>query len=77
MCTNTEGSYVCRCKKGYKGDGLTCTRKSRDNDNVFFPVFEFGLYFEARWCFLCENRYHCYKMWFLRVAPVRILSILS
>ena len=25
MCTNTEGSYVCRCKKGYVGDGKNCT----------------------------------------------------
>ena len=27
MCTNTEGSYVCRCKKGFVGDGFSCTRK--------------------------------------------------
>ena len=25
MCTNTEGLYVCRCKKGYVGDGKNCT----------------------------------------------------
>ena len=25
MCTNTEGSYVCRCKRGYTGDGKNCT----------------------------------------------------
>ena len=24
VCTNTEGSYVCRCGKGYTGDGKTC-----------------------------------------------------
>lgn len=24
LCTNTEGSYVCRCMKGYKGDGQNC-----------------------------------------------------
>ena len=24
MCTNTEGSYVCRCKRGYEGDGRFC-----------------------------------------------------
>ena len=28
MCTNTEGSYVCRCKKGYSGVGKNCTGKS-------------------------------------------------
>ena len=27
MCTNTEGSYVCRCVKGYGGDGRNCTGK--------------------------------------------------
>lgn len=27
MCTNTEGSYVCRCKWGYVGDGKNCTGK--------------------------------------------------
>lgn len=25
MCTNTEGSYVCRCKKNFEGDGRNCT----------------------------------------------------
>ena len=25
LCTNTEGSYVCRCLRGYKGDGRNCT----------------------------------------------------
>ena len=24
LCTNTEASYVCRCKKGYTGDGRVC-----------------------------------------------------
>lgn len=24
ICTNTEGSYVCRCRDGYKGDGILC-----------------------------------------------------
>ena len=23
-CTNTEGSYVCRCVRGYEGDGKYC-----------------------------------------------------
>lgn len=25
LCTNTDGSYVCRCLRGYQGDGKTCT----------------------------------------------------
>ena len=29
LCTNTEGSYVCRCIKGYEGDGTNCTGKLR------------------------------------------------
>ena len=24
ICTNTGGSYVCRCSNGYKGDGVLC-----------------------------------------------------
>ena len=25
LCTNTEGSYICRCLKGYIGDGKNCS----------------------------------------------------
>ena len=25
LCANTEGSYACRCLKGYEGDGTNCT----------------------------------------------------
>lgn len=28
LCTNTEGSYVCRCIKGFEGDGRNCTGKT-------------------------------------------------
>ena len=24
LCTNTEGSYICRCLRGFQGDGLRC-----------------------------------------------------
>jgi len=24
LCTNTEGSYICRCVKGFSGDGTIC-----------------------------------------------------
>lgn len=24
LCTNTEGSYVCRCRNGYQGNGISC-----------------------------------------------------
>lgn len=25
LCTNTNGSYSCRCLVGYQGDGVVCT----------------------------------------------------
>ena len=25
LCNNTDGSYVCRCKQGFEGDGRNCT----------------------------------------------------
>ena len=34
VCTNTEGSYVCRCLSGYQGDGRNCTGK--DLFNIIF-----------------------------------------
>lgn len=27
LCTNTEGSYICRCIKGFEGDGRNCRGK--------------------------------------------------
>ena len=27
LCTNTDGSYICRCLSGYQGDGRNCTGK--------------------------------------------------
>lgn len=29
LCTNTEGSYVCRCIRGYERDGKRCSGKTR------------------------------------------------
>ena len=25
LCTNTNGSYLCSCNNGYRGDGMLCT----------------------------------------------------
>lgn len=27
LCTNVEGFYICRCLRGYQGDGLYCAGK--------------------------------------------------
>ena len=24
VCTNTPGSFTCKCRTGYEGDGITC-----------------------------------------------------
>lgn len=37
LCTNTDGSYVCRCLRGYMGDGKNCT------GIIFFLSFSFFL----------------------------------
>ena len=28
VCTNIPGSFHCRCKRGFRGNGTSCTRKS-------------------------------------------------
>lgn len=33
LCTNTDGSYICRCIRGYEGDGRNCTGIYQ----VYFP----------------------------------------
>ena len=38
LCTNTEGSYVCRCLRGYAGDGKACTGRL---PNTFRYVLKF------------------------------------
>ena len=30
-CTNSQGSYTCKCNKGYSGDGKNCTGMSMHN----------------------------------------------
>lgn len=38
VCTNTEGTYVCRCKKGFSGDGKNCTGKIPKVFRLFFML---------------------------------------
>ena len=26
-CNNTQGTYICRCKDGFQGSGISCTGK--------------------------------------------------
>ncbi|KAK9054946.1 hypothetical protein SSX86_026025 [Deinandra increscens subsp. villosa] len=42
VCTNTPGNYTCRCKDGYKGDGLKNGRGCT-NENPQFPIIKFSL----------------------------------
>ena len=35
VCTNTEGSYVCRCKSGFSGDGDNCSGMFPPLHNVY------------------------------------------
>ena len=44
LCTNTEGSYVCRCIKGFEGDGRNCTGKSYFQNCLFLLVWAISLF---------------------------------
>lgn len=46
VCTNTEGSHVCRCQSGYQGDGRNCTGKYSGNDEDFWRIF--GKHFSSK-----------------------------
>ena len=36
LCTNTEGSYICRCLRGFEGDGRQCIGKLRPSSAFTF-----------------------------------------
>ena len=71
LCTNTEGSYVCRCLKGYEGDGRNCTGKHSYGVSIFRLKLHmsnvnplFGSY--CTWLFSI--------VWFKRILPGRCRS---
>lgn len=41
LCTNTEGSYICRCLKGYEGDGRICVGMC----HLLYRVFRYICHF--------------------------------
>lgn len=57
-CINTQGSYECHCKEGYKGNGTYCERK---NFNLFILYVDFSniLSFVAYCKQPCLNGGHC------------------
>lgn len=48
-CINTIGSYSCRCKSGYEGDGFQCKRKCpmSECEICFLSFFAFEFSFEC------------------------------
>ena len=43
VCSNTVGSFTCRCKAGYSDNGVTCTGKLHLKIFMFFSVEDKGL----------------------------------
>ena len=38
VCTNTEGSYICQCYRGFEGDGQNCTGQLKLTFQYFSKV---------------------------------------
>ena len=48
-CVNTEGSYVCRCRPGFQGDGIDCKCKfgiSINTTNDLFSISKLLIVFD-------------------------------
>ena len=45
LCSNTPGSYVCRCIRGFEGDGVTCVGRSLRYANLKFAPKRTSFYF--------------------------------
>ena len=49
LCTNSEGSYVCRCERGYSGDGRNCSGKYDASDSLLI-IFRLKMYSNLSHC---------------------------
>ena len=60
-CSNTEGSYQCRCKDGFKGDGFNCTCKWTQTEIKVFLLLTpshacwFFFHTDSMFCLSCDN----------------------
>lgn len=43
-CVNTEGSYTCKCRNGYFGNGKTCSGKQYSKFSIKFPIEDASVY---------------------------------
>ena len=57
VCTNTEGTYVCRCKKGFSGNGKNCTGKIPKVFRFFFMLNFIIPFFLSFWEVTLSQRY--------------------
>ena len=72
ICTNNIGSYTCRCKQGFIGDGRNCTSKS-----CFYFILTFyylHLSFQIHVVFLSIKNpsYSKYTLFFLPFNSTKI-----
>ena len=62
MCNNTKGSYRCKCKPGFTGDGRTCKGKTEpivsesnvnqlDTEKCKYMLFLIGIIKQNSWQF--------------------------
>lgn len=58
-CINAQGSYECRCKNGYQGDGFTCKRKflwkmwPNFANQITFNRLKNDVHAACCWCICC------------------------
>ena len=57
ICNNTNGSYVCKCKPGYTGDGRNCAGTVNNLRSLQIP---FNYYNECCCCCCCC----CFLFWY-------------